>query len=230
MKSLFINIITLLIIQQAFSQNKNFIDQPYLETSAKVDTLVVPDKIYLTIYLSEQDSKGKTSIEIQENKMANALKNLNINIDEQLSLSDLSSNFKKYFLKQKDIHKAKSYSLIVYDALTAGKVILALEKEKISNVGIEKLSYSKIEDLKLNLKSKAILKAKQNAIALTQPLGQNIGNAIHITDQFQNFRYRNEKESSIKIKGSSFQDSQPLDIEFEKIRVESTVSVKFALE
>lgn len=230
MRTLFINIIAVLIIQQAFTQNKNFIDQPYLETSAKVDTLVVPDKIYLTIYLSEQDSKGKTSIEVQENNMANALEDLNINIDEQLSLSDLSSNFKKYFLKQKDIHKAKSYSLLVYDALTAGKVILALEKQNISNVGIEKVSYSKIEELKLNLKSKAILKAKQNAIALTKPLDQKVGNAIQITDQFQNFRYRSVNESSMKIKGNYLQDTEPIDIEFEKIKVESTVSVKFAID
>ena len=28
-----------------FAQSRNFIDQPYLETTVKVDTLVVPDQI-----------------------------------------------------------------------------------------------------------------------------------------------------------------------------------------
>lgn len=141
---------------KGFTQSKNFIDQPYLETSAKVDTLVVPDKISLSIYIAEQDTKGKVSVEEQENNMAKALKGLGIDIDNQLSLTDLTSNFKKYFLKQKDVHKSKEYTLIVYDALSAGKVMQTLEQLKISNVRIAKLEYSKIEELQLELKSKAI--------------------------------------------------------------------------
>lgn len=31
-------------------QTKNFIDQPYVETTAKVDTLIKPDVIYLDIW------------------------------------------------------------------------------------------------------------------------------------------------------------------------------------
>ncbi|MFT7250898.1 MAG: lysozyme, partial [Flavobacterium sp.] len=46
----------------SFAQTKNFIDLPYIETSAKVDTLVVPDKIYLNIMITEKDTKGKISV------------------------------------------------------------------------------------------------------------------------------------------------------------------------
>ncbi|MEX0272764.1 MAG: SIMPL domain-containing protein, partial [Flavobacteriaceae bacterium] len=49
-------------------QTKNFIDQPYLETSARVDTLVTPDIIYLHILIREQDEKGRVSVEEMENK------------------------------------------------------------------------------------------------------------------------------------------------------------------
>ena len=51
----FITIITLLMVNFAFSQTKNFIDQPYLETSAEADTLVIPDRIYLKITISENE-------------------------------------------------------------------------------------------------------------------------------------------------------------------------------
>ena len=47
----------------SWAQTKNFIDQPYLETSARVDTLVTPDRIYLQITLQESDTKGRTSLE-----------------------------------------------------------------------------------------------------------------------------------------------------------------------
>lgn len=46
-------IITLLSLKGS-SQEKNFIDQPYLETTAIVDSLVVPDRIYLSILITEK--------------------------------------------------------------------------------------------------------------------------------------------------------------------------------
>ena len=65
------------------AQNKNFLDVPYLETSARVDTLVTPDKIYLNITITEKDSKGKKSVEEQENKMAQEFRGLGIDMDKK---------------------------------------------------------------------------------------------------------------------------------------------------
>ena len=115
MKNL-LSIIALYIVSFVFSQTKNFIDQPYLETSAKADTLVIPDRIYLDILISEKDTKDKKSIEELEILMEEKLKSIGIDTKKQLTLNDLASNFKKYFLKNTDILKTKSYSLIVYDA------------------------------------------------------------------------------------------------------------------
>ena len=113
MKNTIFTLLTVAFIcNQGFSQVKNFIDQPYIETSAKVDTLVTPDIIYLNILITEVDTKGKISVEELENRMAERLKLLGINLEEQLTLSDLSSNFKKYFLKGQDVFKSKSYSLL----------------------------------------------------------------------------------------------------------------------
>lgn len=234
MKTTLITVLTILFISNiGFSQTKNFIDQPYIETSAKVDTLVTPDRIFLTILITEQDTKGKISVEQLENNMADKLKSLGINLDNQLSLSDLSSNFKKYFLKQQDVLKSKEYSLLVFDALTAGKVIMELENINISNVLLEKTEYSKIENLQLELKSKAIKKAKLNAISMTNPLNQKVGNAIYISD-LGNISYQLQgRVAGIQIRGMNSLDEinfKPIDIEFEKIKVESEVTVKFKLE
>ena len=89
-------------------QTKNFIDQPYLETTAVVDTLVNPDIIYLDILIREKDERNKVSVEELEERMAQKLEALGIDLQKQLSLQDLSSNFKNYFLKQKDIMKSKA--------------------------------------------------------------------------------------------------------------------------
>ncbi len=218
---------------KAQGQTKNFIDKPYLETTALYTTMVVPDKIYLSILITEGDTKGKTSVEEQENKMAVKLKSLGIDIKKQLTLEDLASNFQKYFLRKKDVLKNKSYTLVVYDAETAGKVILGLESIKISNVRLAKTEYSKLEELKIQLRESAVKKAKTQAEALLRPLDQKPGKAIYISDINTNIPRlygRAAGVNAINMEMDSKEGGfQPISIEFEKIKVESTVTVYFEI-
>jgi len=232
MKKLLISLFILTVAFTAHSQTKNFIDQPYIETTAKVDTSVTPDKIWLSITITEKDTKGKVSVEKQENEMAKVLRSLGIDLKKQLKLTDLSSNFKKYFLRSQDVLKTKSYSLVVYDGLTAGKVIQGLEKKDIANVELEKTEYSKLEQLKLELKSKAVKQAKKQAEAMVIPLGQKAGPAIFISDgSTYSINYaKGRSRMEISYAAAPQADSEPLAVDFEKIKVVSQVSVKFKLE
>jgi hypothetical protein len=227
-------LLPLLFISKNFSQTKNFIDLPYIETSAKIDTLVTPDRIFLTVLITEKDTKNRTSVEELESKMNLKLKSLGINTEKQLTLNDLSSNYKKYLLKQQDILKSKSYTLVVYDAKTASKVIAALEEEEISNVSLEKTEYSKAEELLLVLKGKAIVKAKNTAISLTKPLNQKVGNAIYISDSNSITPGFRDKSAGIILRGmASFKaesDYDPIDISFDKIKIETQININFKLE
>lgn len=232
MKKGILIILVNLIAISAFSQTKNFIDQPYLETRSKVDTLVSPDKIYLQILITEKDSKGKISLEEQEHKMANKLVELGINLKKQLFLDDAASNFKKYFLRKQNVLKSKTYQLIVYDAVSVGKVLTGLESIGISNVDIIKTEYSKIETLKLNLLSKAIAKAKMQAEALVKPLNQKVLNAIYISNNTNYINYSLQGKAG-GIKMSLMKDKKqlaPVDIDFQKIKVSSEVFVKFKID
>ncbi|WP_396188141.1 SIMPL domain-containing protein [Flavobacterium sp.] len=233
MKKLFLTILVL-TFSKTFSQTKNFIDQPYVETSAKVDTLVIPDRIYLNISITEKDTKGKISVEELETKMNEKLKSLGIVTEKQLTLNDLSSNYKKYFLKQQDILKNKNYTLLVNNAKIAGRVIVALEEIEISNVVLEKTEYSKAEEMIMTLKSEAIIKAKNQAIAMTKPLNQKVGNAIFISDFSNIVNMLSGRVAGIQIRGArSLEEKdkyEPVNIEFEKIKIETEVKVTFKLE
>lgn len=215
------------------AQEKNFIDQPYVETFATVDTLVTPDKIFLNILISEKDTKDKISLEELEIRMESILKSLKIDTKKDLVLQDLSSNFKSYFLKQKDVMKTKLYQLKVTDAQTAGKVIIGLENAGISNVQLDRTEYSEIEKLQVTLKSRAVLKAKAYATALTKPLGQKVGSAIYISEQNQqSYDGLYGKAAGISIRGIATVDNyemEPIDIEFQKIKVQASAGVKFKL-
>lgn len=234
MKKFGLLIIIALLSLEGYSQEKNFIDQPYLETTAVVDTLVIPNRIYLSILITEKDTRGRTSVEELENRMNTKLTGLGIDTKKQLTLSDVTSNFKKYFLKGTDVLKNKAYTLLVYDAETAGKVIVGLESIEISNVHLNKTEYSRIEELKIELKQKAVLKAKMQAESMLKPLNQKIGKALYISDLNSNItNLLQGKAAGIQIRGySSFKakEYKPIDIEFEKIKIESAVTIKFGIE
>ncbi|HAR73129.1 MAG TPA: SIMPL domain-containing protein [Flavobacteriaceae bacterium] len=223
----------ILLSNQLFAQ-KNFIDQPFIETNAKIDSLVIPDKIYLSINLNEADSKNKKSVEEQEKLLESTLKKLNIDTEKDLTLLDFSSNFKQYFLKNQNVLKSKMYSVLVTNAITAGKVLLELEKVGISNVNIERTEYSKAEELLLSLKSKAVLKSKLTAEKLAKPLNQKVGKAIYISDTNTISNTLQGQTQGLKIRGMSNislnKAEEPIHSEFQKIRFEVQVDAKYILE
>ena len=186
MKNLLYTLLLLITIS-AFSQNKSIYEKPFIEVSGQADTLVLPNKIWINVLLTEKDSKGKKSVEDLEKEMIQKLKEIGINTDKNVSVSDMSSNFKFYLLKQNDVFKSKSYSVLVGDAKTASKVFLGLEKIGISNVQIEKVENDQQKNIRLLINEKAILRAKQIAESLTKPLSQKVGNAIQINN-FEDIR------------------------------------------
>ena len=233
MKKLLFTIL-ILTFANSFSQNKNFIDQPFLETEVEIDSLIIPDKIYLTIILNESDNRNKKSTEELEVSLNRILKSLNIDTEKDLNLLDFSSDFKKYFLSGQNVLKTKMYSLLVRDAFTAGKVLAELEKVEISNVSVEKTEYSKADELILELKSKAILKSKKYAESMTIPLNQKVGKAIFISDSNSISNQLQGNVAGIQIRGASSiygnRASEPIVIEFNKIKFTTKVNVKFIIE
>lgn len=216
----------------ANSQTKNYIDQPYIEVSGSADTLVTPNEIFIRIILSEKDTRDRVAIEELELKMLTALKTLNIDIEKDLTASDMMSNFKYYILKNRDVIKTKTYSLKVKDATTASQVFIKLEENEISNSYIERVDHTDIENLKNAMRTKAISDAKTRAIALTKSIGQTVGLAIHIVDVANNneqLQGRARATSKLDLMYKKSKDDLP-KIEFEKIKIESNINVKFVLK
>lgn len=216
----------------AKSQAKTFIDQPYIEVGGTADTLVTPDEIYIRILLSEKDSRDRVGIEALEQKMFDALKSLGLDIEKNLTVSDMSSNFKSYLFKSKDVIKTRLYILNVTDASTASRVFLKLEENDISNTSIERVEYSGLNNLKNIMRAKAILDAKTRAVVFTRSLNQTVAAAIHIIDADNAIQQSPSRGISIQIRGNSslLGYSTPPTINFEKIRVIANVNVKFVIE
>ncbi|MCZ4695371.1 DUF541 domain-containing protein [Ancylomarina euxinus] len=224
----------LLITQFSSAQSgtKNFIDQHYIEVNGNAKMEIIPDEIYLNINLSERDTKNKESVDQLENKMFKALKQIGIDLEKQLSVQDFTSNFQTYFLKKKDIMKSKDFQVIVHDTKTLSSLFSSLEKIGISNIQIEKVDHSKIEEFKLEVKVKAIKDAKAKAKALTAALNQEIGKAIYINEGSYNTYQARPQDKRMMIRGMAsiaMEDAAP-QIEFQKIELENKIMVRFELK
>ena len=231
MKKLFLFAFILFIGTQVFGQMKNYLDQPYLETNASADTLVVPDRIYLGITIREADTKDRKSVEELENKMVEALKAIGIDTDKQLMLSELDSDFKNYFLKKTGVLKSKSFTLLVYDGLSAGKAIQSLENNNIANVNFQNAEVSNIDELQLELRKKAVENAVTQAKSMLEPLGQTLGKALYISDLNTGIVYGwQNRMATMEVAMARADQYEPVNVDFEKVKISSNVNVKFAIE
>ena len=230
-------IFVMFFVWNLFSAQKNFLDQPYIEVSASADTLVVPDRIYVSITLNEADSKNKKSVEEQEKQLETILKKLKINTDKDLSVLGYSSDFKKYFLKGQSILKTKKFSLLVRNAYTLGNVLISLEEAGISNTEVEKVEYSKSKELLLELKSEAVKRSRITADKLVKPLNQKAGKALYISDTkyggIEDYEYAivgNIALQEMDYKKESASEEFLRKLDFQKIKFSTTVYVKYQLD
>lgn len=231
MKLLLMVFAGLLFFYNVQAQDKNFIDQNYIEVTGISEIELVPDEIYVKVVISESDNKAKVSLEELERKMIDKLEEIGVDVEEDLSILDFTSNFKEYWLKKDDIFTAKEYQIIAHEGRIVGRIFQELEKLGISNINITKLDHSKIEEYRREVKVQAVKAAKNKAIAMGEAIGQNIGKAIYIQEieygypgpmvrEVSNYAMRVEYDSKMK---------EP-EIEFEKIKLEYRVLTRFALD
>jgi uncharacterized protein len=233
MKYLILVVVILFCVKaQTQSGEKNFIDQNYIEVTGKAEMEIVPDKIYLNIVVSEKDSKNKVSLKDMEKAMIGKLTELGIDVSKNLSIKDISSIFKRNYISKSDILLTKEYELLVYDGDIAGKVITELEKIDISNVGIERVDHSKIEQYRKDVKVNATKAAKEKAELLAGAISQIVGKALYIQELEQNLYQMpmsNRFVMQEKALGLASDSNEPV-LDFEKIKLEYAVLVKFELK
>ncbi|MCT4601386.1 MAG: SIMPL domain-containing protein [Marinifilum sp.] len=223
-------LLTMFIGLNLSAQNqKNFIDQNYIEVKGVAELEVVPNEIYLNIVLDEKDTKNKESIEQLEQKMFVALEKAGVNLEKQLSVSDFNSNLKFHVFKRANVLKSKVFELLVHNSHTLAKVFIELEHIKISNVNIVRVDHSEIDKYRKQVKINAIKAGKEKAEALTEAIDQKVGKAIYINENSSHFR-NDYANASFRIRGATSMNKIKIpDLDFQKIKLEYSVHLRFEL-
>ncbi len=225
MKKLFALILSIASLP-GFAQEKNFIDQPYIEVTGTAEMKVAPDEIYLRITLDEDDFKGKDSMEEKEKEFLEQLKRLDINISEDLTVRDMASNFDNLIFGT-EINTRKTFVLKVREAAMAGSVMQALSKIDISKIDIDHVNHSELEDFRQQVKIMAIEAARKKAGDLAVAIGQSIGNAIYIQEISKTWPRPQSNPANVLMEVNYFNETP--DVSFEKLNLEYSIMVRFIL-
>ena len=227
MKKMMIAAAALLLSAPLFAQEKNFIDQPYLEVNGRAEMEVAPDEIYVRITINEQDSKGKTTVLQQEKDMVRRLKDLGIDVDKKLVVQDMMNAQLK-----KDVATSKSYMLEVNSATQLAHVFQALQTIGISDAAVERTDVSNMDELRQQVRGASAKAARQNAEILAAALGQKVGKAIFVQDNSYYSRpYSNVVLTrTMKVADAGVAATAAPTLEFQKITIDHSVLVRFMLE
>ncbi len=148
-----------------------------------------------------------------------------------MKVANLSSEF---FKKRSSVAQAK-YQLQLGSAAEVAKVWQALDALNISNVSITKVTHSKLDEFKNEVRIAAIRNARENAQTLATAIGQQIGKCFFIYDSNNDIlpRYYNNKAvmmRSMDAAGIETAVEEEESLEFKTIKLEYNVQANFVLE
>lgn len=230
MKRIILLVIAALVAFGAQAQNVQTQPFPsYVEVNGVAEREIDPNRIYLTITINERESKGRITVEAQEQDMIRVLRGLGIDTKEQLRVSDISSSR----LKRSQAVTTKNYQLLLTEPSIVGEVYASLQAVGITAIGIEKATHSDIEQLRGEVRDEAMRNARATAQSLAAAVDQTIGKAFYI-NYYQSaqptvFRMANAKayvEESVADMAAGAVE-QP---EFRKLKLTANVQAKFVLE
>ena len=117
MKKLFLAALAALFILPAAAQEQPEVYPSYIQVNGRAEKEVTPDEFYLQIVINERDSKGRISVESQQRDMIAALRRLGVDVEKQLKVANLSSEF---FKKNTSVATAK-YQLLLHSAVEGAR-------------------------------------------------------------------------------------------------------------
>jgi hypothetical protein len=181
MKKLLILAALCMSTYNVFAQNPDL--RRRIEVTGIAEKEVTPDIINVSISLQEYlDGKKKTTIDQLENQLESAVKDAGIP-KEDFTISNVSAwNNTWQKKKNPDFLASKQYSIKFHDLNKFNQILSKIDPKGIQSTNIDSYDYSKMADLKRDLKVKALLDAKDKATYLLNSISEKVGRPISITD------------------------------------------------
>lgn len=181
MKKLLIAAVLSLSSYAVFAQNVDL--RRKIEVTGIAEKEVTPDIINVTISLQEYlDGKKKTTIDQLENQLETAVKTAGL-AKEDFTISNVSAwNNSLQKKKNPDFLASKQYSVRFHDLNKFNEILSKVDPKGIQSTYVESYDYSKMLQLKQELKIQALLSEKEKATYLLNSINEKVGRPINITE------------------------------------------------
>ena len=229
MKKLFILIALATFTGSVFAQSVDL--RRKIEVSGIAEKEVTPDIINISISLQEYlDGKKKITIDQLESQLENAVKEAGI-AKEDFTVNNVSAWNNTYNKKKTpDFLASKQYSIKFHDLNKYNQILNKIDPKGIQSTNIESYDYSKMTELKRDLKIKALIAAKDKAAYLLSSINDRVGDAISITEVDNGNNYPTPRPMMFKSMAANANASlAESDITFKTIKLSFQINAVFEI-
>jgi uncharacterized protein YggE len=200
-----------------------------IEVTGTAEQEVTPDIINVSISLQEyMNGKNKITIDQLEGQLETAIKNAGI-AKEDFTISNVSAwnnNYQKK--KNPDFLSSKQYDIRFHDLNKFNEILSQVDPKGIQSTNIVNYDYSKISQLKRELKVKALMDARDKAAYLLTSIGEKLGDPITITE-VDNSSYPSPRPMMFKASMNAMASPTDSDIDFKKIKLSFQINATFEI-
>lgn len=198
MKKFILMTIVLTLIKSTCIQaqnDSNTNDYPFIEVTGKSEIEVVPDEITIAIKIKERyKNKEKITIRQQEDSLKYYIVKEELDLTK-LTLSNANSDLVQVNWSKRQIITETNYRFLASTAEEVAKIFQIVEKFMLYDAYILKVDHSKIEELKSEVRIKAIKNAKEKADQMLTAIGSQTGKPRIIQETTPSPVYRETYQS-----------------------------------
>jgi uncharacterized protein len=208
-----------------------------IEVNGSAEQEVLPDEIYVNItlreYFKDKDNKNKVDIMALEKQLQKAVEEAGIP-KENFTIGAMNG-YREWWGKKKPTTflESKSYILKVPNLYKIDGIISRVDDKGVASTNIERYEYSKIEQLRKDIKIKALQAAKAKAQYLLEGIGEQLGEAFEITEIDNGYQNPQPMYSNMMMKsvGGAADLAMPESmIDVQKIKVRYEIKAVFKIK
>ncbi len=214
--------------------------QRVVNVQASAETEITPDEIYVLVHLKEYDKKGSGKVDINtiKNDFLNRMKKLGLT-EKEITVQSYSGSDGNYWYwykrnkKDPELKASIQYLLKLGSVQQIDEVVKNLDDEATQNFFIQKVTHSKIEEYKKQLKAQALKQAREKAVFMAETLGAQVGDVLQINEPQEVIHTPYIYRDAMRLQKAEAMDAaeEPaLDVDFKKIKIKFEAPVSFLLK
>ena len=238
MKTVYLFLVSSMLAITGFAQNSPNPFPRTITVNGSAEMEIIPDEIYVQVYLKEYDKKGggKISIDKIRQDFLTAVRSLGLP-DTSISVSGYdANNYNPWWRKKnkkEDLHASITYQVKLRNTAQVDQLVDKLDDNATQNFYISRTTHSKIEEFRKNLKIQAVKAAKDKAQYLADAVNEKVGVAVTINEPGEYYQpYYGDGASNRMVKAEAMNQSAPdqPQADFKKMKIRYDVNVVFELK